>query len=819
MIVDYYWDSDSSIRELIVTLIADNKITPVLGSGFTRECTAKDGHVPSGSDMSKHLQQFAANAYGKSLDYYAKSTFADLCTYYNKRSTLKERFDYFSKNFTEVNLPQYKIDFLRLFPQYMYTLNIDDGIENNCSEYKVILPRRNIFEEYIKQYSTVFKVHGDVHHYLNNIEEEELIFNKRQYIDSIKTNTKMLSKLKDDFSNSNLLYVGCSLDDEPDLVSIIVEAVKTRRTACQSIYITSSTLEEDKKDLLEDYGITACLIVSDYDKFYKDLVSIASHKEKKCPVDIYREPEIVELGGDNTTLKNIVNSNMLIPVPFEGKIYKPYFFIKRDIVSRIVAQLLESTPVHIIYGHRIAGKTFCLINLYETIKDKTRYFFPSGTKISDFELEQLYCQSNCLFLFDTNTLEPEQIYRLSKSKKELEKNSNFLIAAVNSSDRNGLDLITSNKFYGFSRLKNSFTNAELEHLNQKLQLNNLPTFLNRERIYLKYKRKYIYPMRTILDNLCMISDSFSEESNPYKLSNFSVSRKTETLALLILLATEQTLSFYDLFYFELRKEADQLAEEFPIHFGVNYYQYKLSNIDSNYKFSSNSRYFLLKYLGEYARKEENFESILLAYQYIYTRISSAESQFESPRIMLGFIKFDVLNDVFYQNNNSVIKLIKFIYEGMEHVMNVNPQFKHQRAKSIFWLCPDEISEIEIAAKYVDLARHDVEVILKQRFNEKLKISLEHIKYTQASIYGRLCALYNYTEADKNTKSLEYYAEALLSEENQNERQDLIEKKSEKYIYEDFYALLTYFCSHKKSYPKYFLDAEKLGKELHIFDNE
>lgn len=818
MIVDYYWDSDMQVRELIATLITDNKITPILGSGFTRGSTAKDGCVPSGSDMSEYLRKFAAATYEKDVTDYAKSTFADLCTYYNKRSTPEERFNYFSKNFTEVNLSQRKIDFLRLFPQYMYTLNIDDGIEHNCNEYKVILPRRNIFEEYIKQYSAIFKVHGDVHYYLENIEEEELIFNKRQYIDSIKTNAKMLSKIKDDFSNNNLLYVGCSLDDEPDLVSIVVEAVKSRRAKCQSFYITSTPLEDDKKDLLEDYGITACLIVNDYDKFYKELVSITSSKEKQHPVDIYREPEIIELSRDETTLTNILNSNTLIPTPFEGKIYKPSFFTKRDIVNEIIAQLRDLTPVHIIYGHRIAGKTFCLIDLYETIKDKTRYFFPSGTKISDSELKQLYSESNCIFIFDTNTLDSEQIYRIAKSKKELENNNNFLIAAVNSSDRNGLDLITSNKFYGFSRLKNSFTDAELKDLNQKLQLNNLPTFLNRERIYLKFKRKYIYVLRTILDNLYMISESFCEESNPYELSSISAYITTESLALLILLATEQTLSAYNLFYFDLREEAEQFANEFPTHFGINYYQYKLSSIDSNYKLSSNSRYFLLKYLGEYARKKENYQRILSAYQYIYTRINQAESEFETPRFMLGFIKFDVLNDVFYQNNNSAIKLIKYIYEGLESVMNVNPQFKHQRAKSVFWLCPDEISEIEIAAKYVDLARHDVEVILKQRFNDKLKISLEHIKYTQASIYGRLCALSGYTDADKNAKSLGYYKEALLSDENYSERLDLIEKKSEKYIYEDFHSLLTHFVSHQESYSEYSAEAKKLGIDLHVFEN-
>lgn len=816
MINDYDWDSDYSIRELISRLIVENKITPVFGSGFTRNCKSKDGRVPSGDDMSDYLRQFAASAYGKNRSVYQDTSFTELCTYYNRRSTSLEKFNYFSKNFTEVELSQDKIDFLRLFPQYMYTLNIDDGIEYNCNEYKIILPRRNIFEEYIKQYCTVFKVHGDVHYYLNNIEEEELIFNKRQYIDSIKSNAKMLSKLKDDFSNNNLLYVGCSLADEPDLMSVVIDAVKTRRAECQSFYITGSALDDDKKDLLEDYGITACLIVSDYDKFYKDFVLEAQRLENHFqPINIYKEPETVELSRDETTLDNILNSNAIVPVPFEGKIYKPPFVVERDSVKDVISQLRNHSPIHIIYGHRISGKTFCLFNLFEMIKDKTRYFFASGTKIDNSELEGLFEDTNCLFIFDTNSLDSEQIFKITREKKRLLANENYVIIAVNASDRNGLDLMTENIFYGSSKVKNSFSDLELEKLNKNLQLNNLPTFLNSEKTYSNYKKRYLSIQRTILDNLYMIAEKFSIDTAVFDLSNISKFSSIKELALFILLATEQTLSAYDLFYFDVQNEATKLTKELPIHFGMNYYQYNLSRIDSNYKLTTNSRYFLLRYLAEFAKSTDNYKNILLGYQYIFQQISNAESDFDCPRKMLDFIKFDVLNDVFYRNNKSVIELIKYIYEGLENDMNINPQFKHQRAKSIFWLCPDDSNEIENAVRYVDLARHDVEVILKRKFNEKLKISLEHIKYTQASIYGRLCALSNYKEDGVAIKSLQYYKEALSSDENYGNRIDLVRKKTEKYIYEDLQGLLNYFISKDETETDLALEAKQLANELEI----
>ncbi len=120
MIIDYNWETDKAIRDQIADLIVQRKLTPVIGSGFTRNCKALRGKVPSGDDMSSYLKDFAANAYGKDKKHYENSTFPELCTYYSKRSTPKERFKYFSSYFTKVELSTGQIEFLRLFPQYIY---------------------------------------------------------------------------------------------------------------------------------------------------------------------------------------------------------------------------------------------------------------------------------------------------------------------------------------------------------------------------------------------------------------------------------------------------------------------------------------------------------------------------------------------------------------------------------------------------------------------------------------------------------------------------------------------------------------------------
>ena len=118
----------------------------------------------------------------------------------------------------------------------------------------------------------------------------------------------------------------------------------------------------------------------------------------------------------------------------------------------------------------------------------------------------------------------------------------------------------------------------------------------------------------------MIEEKFVDDAHKFNLENISRDFTLKELALLILLGTEQSLSTYNLFYFDLIKEADTLADEFPVHFEINYYEYHLSALDSNYKLTSNSKYSLLKHLGEYAKHAENYKNILDAYEYIYIYI-------------------------------------------------------------------------------------------------------------------------------------------------------------------------------------------------------
>lgn len=345
-------------------------------------------------------------------------------------------------------------------------------------------------------------------------------------------------------------------------------------------------------------------------------------------------------------------------------------------------------------------------------------------------------------------------------------------------------------------MKNVFSPNEIKQINKALQKCNLPTFIRTETIK-TYKELRV--ARTILDNLYIIQDKFQYDKKLPDFLTLSKDLSIRKLALLIILATNKEISSYELSYFDIREEALSLAKDYPILFEIGYYRFALPIIDSIYKFATNSRYYLLKYLGDFSKNQKKYDLIIDSYKYIHRRIKQNEESFIVPRKMLGFLRFDVLSDIFYKNNNYTTDLINNIYKRFEDELNDSPQFKHQRAKSILWRFNKDLSNMQEAAKYIELAKYDTENILKSRKNDKLEISLEHIKYTQSIIYGRICALEEYSNSNTIRIAVQCYLEALTSDNNKLELDDIREKKTYKFIYADLQSLIEYVNNNSQDY--------------------
>ena len=149
-------------------------------------------------------------------------------------------------------------------------------------------------------------------------------------------------------------------------------------------------------------------------------------------------------------------------------------------------------------------------------------------------------------------------------------------------------------------------------------------------------------------------------------------------------------------------------------------------------------------------------------------------------------------------------------------MNTNSQFKHQRAKSILWLSKDDLEEISKAIGYIDLAYHNTETLLRARYNRFLNISLGHISYTRALLYGRRCSIQKYSNEDNIKSALSYYREALLNPINREELDALRTQKADRRIRDDLQKLVEYILTSTDIDADIFRDAEGLRIELNCF---
>ena len=94
------------------------------------------------------------------------ANFSTLCDFYEDDENVppEVRRNYLKSNFYKVTMPQEDIrsSFFNIKWPYIYTLNIDDAIENSSSFKKVILPNQEFNDEIFLDEKCVIKLHGDI---------------------------------------------------------------------------------------------------------------------------------------------------------------------------------------------------------------------------------------------------------------------------------------------------------------------------------------------------------------------------------------------------------------------------------------------------------------------------------------------------------------------------------------------------------------------------------------------------------------------------------------------------------------------------------
>jgi len=201
------------IKAEIINNMRRQKLIPIIGSGFTRGCNSLNGTVPSGKEYKEHMVSAIASVENITTNESAAlltRAFSEVSTIYQKIVPINKQRDFLRDNFTCVQIddPQ-KQSFINIGWPYIYTLNIDDGIEKNSKFSNVVYANRDVNSEVFTNSLCVIKLHGDANEILTYRDSVSQIFSQSQYVRSLKGNSVLLNKLTHDATYMNLLYVDC----------------------------------------------------------------------------------------------------------------------------------------------------------------------------------------------------------------------------------------------------------------------------------------------------------------------------------------------------------------------------------------------------------------------------------------------------------------------------------------------------------------------------------------------------------------------------------------------------------------------------------
>ena len=754
----------SDMKEIIIESFRKNLLIPIIGAGFSQGNKSFNGQVPSGAEYIEHMRRklnACATLSDNEKELLKAYAFSELSAVYHEEISIEERKIYLRNNFSRVNLSENRKKFLQIDWPYIYTLNIDDSIERNSSYRQVIYSNREVNSDIYDQEKCVIKLHGDINDILAYADSQSEIFTKVQYALSLKKNKSLLNKLEHDIIYQNILYLGCSLNDEIDILKVSLNwgEVQVNRYIC--MVNPPGKLEQIR---YKQYGITHALIFRDYDTMYTDLYNAWKESKRLSSDDLdtwstaYDENDVISSDFEKNKAylfwgKGLLNKQRIIK--------KPYFFIEREITKEIYNNLSE-IPIQFILGSACSGKTYALMDLACRIRNRKVYIFESKDSLSDQALDKLMHTDKVLLLFDSNALRINQVDRLIHSMESLKARGINIVFFEKKGNRDLVDILQiaeeENIKVLMIDLPNKFTRNELIHLNQRLTSVGIGMFSQKI---------------TILDNMIYQSKTL-REGNKYQGLHPSINTKRE-VAVLISLAIERKLYSISILQFGFPEEVVlQLQKVSPLIDVEETWGFEKSpSRNSSMKYVLNAEYWLFEELSELANSKPN--AIVEAYFYIVKKILDMEridGFIEKNNLPYKqYILFDNINRIFAWRRNGNLSLIREIYDKLNTLLSTDPQYMHQRSKcyirSSFYERTNEkkIEYLKKASRYSRVAEQIIEARYEKSANEKLLISLDHVKYTKAIAECIICRINQYVDINLNQETIYLLYEAMTSPYN------------------------------------------------------
>lgn len=756
--------SFEDVREELIQHYKRNMLIPVIGSGFTRGCTARKGRVPSGADYKQYMiEKIVSYQSDIEQEELEQESFSGISTIYHEVVPKAERQRYLRESFSQVHLSDDKKAILDANWQYIYTLNIDDAIERNSKFDTPIISNREVRSDIFDHQKCVIKLHGDVKDMIVYEDSDCEIFDQKQYVVSIQKNKSLLNKLTHDYEFLNLIFIGCSLSDEIDVLFSWAEAGNNNNSRYYCTNKKPSKIEEIK---LYNYGITHCIIFDSYDEIYGKIKQIHDEAMRIVPVEL--NSFIIHNFQDETSGfevnaeylfhgKNLLNNNRIVRYP--------NFFISRDVTDGVIQNISKKSTI-ILLGRGCSGKSYILFDVVKRVRDRDVYAFQTKERLNDESLKQLIENRNCLTIVDSQTLTIEQIEEVIKTDKERCGRNNCFLIAESKSNRELFALITllelqdkinKEELYIID-ISHELSKKETDHINAGLLKSTLGVF---------------HEGRSIADNIINASNILIHEN---RFSNSIPSSKTiKEIASLIVLATKGKVFSMDVINLDLYKEFElQETKTAPLIEKETTFLFETSAANNSpFKYVINAKYWLNEQLNIIATSHHGIERIVEAYYYIVCKLVENSKSLLLPtgkkrELYKDYILFDNINTIFIGENSF---LITKIYEKLNDLLAEDPNYMHQRAKCYIRSAYSEKDEKE-KKEWLSRAFRDASVsseVFEKRYgetkNEKVKISADHSLYTAAIALCQMSFAFEYKNIELNSKAIQYLYSALISPYN------------------------------------------------------
>lgn len=230
---------------------------------------------------------------------------------------------------------------------------------------------------------------------------------------------------------------------------------------------------------------------------------------------------------------------------------------------------------------------------------------------------------------------------------------------------------------------------------------------------------------------------------------------------------------------------------------------------SRIKYSLNSKYWLQRELGTYARVEGCKESVAGAYRYIIQKILdfSGSNLFLRRRLSRNFIMFDVMNGTFLDEHGGNLSIIVYIYTKLHEYLATDYHFLHQEAKCYMYYSYS-LDDTESKKKYLNDAKQ-LALVSKSMIenqnetspNERLMISIAHVQYTIATILSDLSRINEFTDEVLLKESIDAVYEALKSPYNDDDYLRERKQRASRGVV-NFLKYFTTNTGRMKEYPDY-----------------